>query len=126
MDDDYAIRLAILLRAISRWGLLILSLVMSILAYLSGADEISINADDPVQSIPNALPWAALLVVSIIAWKNDVLGGFLVILVGGWLVYFFNFDGANFLLLTFALTMLAVLFGIILVISGYAMRSSYR
>ena len=94
--------------------LLFLGILVFVFALFSGSEDVGI-----LKNSPNALPWAALLLITLYAWKKPVTGGIILFLLGLGMVYFFNFSGKNFFLTTFVMTSSIPLLGLILFLCGY-------
>jgi hypothetical protein len=102
------------IKSIAWFVLLLLGLLVFVFALISGNEDIGL-----LKNSANTLLWVALLSVTIYAWKKPVFGGFTVILIGLVMVYLFNFNGKNFFLSTFILTLVIPLLGFIILICGY-------
>lgn len=85
-------------------------------AMLSGSEEYGGGLEGIMKNLPNALPWAALIIVNFIAWKRELIGGIALMLMGGFMVFFFN-SGENFYPIVFALTMAIPALGSLFVFS---------
>ena len=106
------------LRYIARYGSLILGITIFIASFIFGADDYGGGIKGIIKNAPNALPWAGLLLIILIAWKWELAGGILLTIFGIWLVYFFNFSGPNFWWATFIVTLLFPIFGILFILSS--------
>jgi hypothetical protein len=109
-------------RFIARYGLLLLSFLLFLLALLSGAEECGGGFAGIVQNSPNAWPWLALILLVLFAWKNEFLGGVLITALGLYFVYYFNFSGPNFWFSTFLATLLIPVLGSFFLLSWYWRR----
>ncbi len=98
--------------------LLLLGLLVFVFALLSGSEDIGL-----LKNSLNTLPWIALLLVTLYAWKKPVFGGLILILLGLAMVYFFNFSGKNFFLSTFILTLVIPLLGFVILFCGYYLNN---
>ena len=116
-------KLAKYLRNTARYTLLILSLLIFVFALLSGSEKYGGGIGGIIKNSPNALPWLILLLLILIAWKWELVGGIIITGLGIAMVYFFNFSGPNFFLMTFILMLLIVLLGSFFIISWYLTKS---
>jgi len=87
--------------------LLVLAIGWLIFALLSGAENSGV-----LKNIPNALPWAILLVFVCIAFRWQILGGILIILFGLFTVVFFS--ALEFLWILFLISLPLIALGAIL------------
>ncbi len=106
-------------RMIARFGTLIISVLVIVFALFSGAEEVGIWKNSP-----NALPWLALLLASLWAWKNEVLGGTAVLILGFAMLYYFNFSGPNFFIVTLVLCLIIITLGFFFVASAYLRKKA--
>ncbi len=106
-------------RRIARYGLLVMSVFVFFFALFSGAENYGGGIEGIMLNSPNAMPWLILLLFLLIAWHWELLGGVLIMLIGLTLLYFFNFQGPNFFLTTFILTILITILGLFFMISWY-------
>jgi len=104
-------------RYIARFSLLTISIIVFVFALLSGSEDYGGGFMGVLKNSPNALPWLIVLVLVYIAWKWELVGGITVTLFGMYLVYFFNFQGSNFYISTFIMTILIVLMGVLFLLS---------
>lgn len=75
------------IRLTSRVVLIALSLVWLLFALLSGAES---GVEGILANLPNAAPWLGLLAIALIAWQRDGLGGWLAVVAGVAMTFFFN------------------------------------
>ncbi|MFN8357270.1 MAG: hypothetical protein U0Y10_22630 [Spirosomataceae bacterium] len=122
MNSSKRLLFANLLRNIARYALLILALFTFLFALLSGAEHYGGGFMGVLQNSPNALPWLILLGMVYIAWRWERIGGILIIIIGAFMVYFFNFDG-HFYWSVLLLTVAIMLLGVCLVGSSYLRRT---
>ncbi|MBI1182668.1 hypothetical protein GC194_00245 [bacterium] len=116
--------LAQYIRIISLSALSISSLAILVFASISGTDTHEGGLLSIVKNLPNALPWLILVLLVLLAWKNSLLGGWLITLFGLFAVVFFNFIGPNFFIATFVATLGIVVFGALLLASTYLKNTS--
>lgn len=117
--NNRQLKTANVLRRIARFGLLGTGVLVFAFALVSGSEAYGGGVSGILQNAPNALPWAALLLLTGMAWKWERVGGMVVTLFGIGLVIFFNFTGHNFFVVTFILTMLIVILGVLFLLSSY-------
>lgn len=113
------LKTANILRNIDRYTLLILGILVFIFALLSGSEDYGGGISGIIKNSPNALPWLVLLVLIFVAWKWELVGGIIITLLGLAMMYFFNFRGLNFFLVTFILTLLIIILGSFFILSWY-------
>ena len=118
------LKTANILRNIARYTLLILGILVFIFALLSGSEDYGGGISGIIKNSPNALPWLVLLVLIFVAWKWELVGGIIITALGLAMMYFFNFRGPNFFLVTFILTLLIVTLGSFFIISWYLTKST--
>jgi len=118
------LKTANILRNIARYTLLILGILVFIFALLSGSEDYGGDISGIIKNSPNALPWLVLLVLIFVAWKWELVGGIIITALGLAMMYFFNFRGPNFFLVTFILTLLIVTLGSFFIISWYLTKST--
>ena len=124
MDMTSRIKTANIIRNIARYSLLVVSVLVFIFALFSGAEGYEGGITGLIKNSPNALPWVLLLFLVNIAWKWELLGGTIVILLGLFMVYFFNFTGGNFYPITFIITLFITLFGLMFIYSWYLRKDN--
>ncbi len=116
-------KLATLARIIARSGSLLISLSMFGFSLISGAGELENSSSALLYNSLNALPWATLLLLNFIAWKNELIGGFMIIAFSIIATAFFNFSGPLFYLEVFLITISIGVFGVLFTISWYLRKS---
>ncbi|NND62447.1 MAG: hypothetical protein HKN48_04575 [Flavobacteriaceae bacterium] len=124
MEQNESLRYVRWAMNFARYTLCVVSLVLLVFSLFSGAEAYGNGLSALVKNSPNALPWIALFVLSLIACKRHIFGGFLVVVIGLWMLYFYNFRGGNFFLTTFIITMLIPLLGFILIVTGYYLKKA--
>lgn len=122
MNQIQKMIIATILRNIARYFLLILGILVFIFALLSGAEGYGGGFEGVIKNSPNALPWLILLILVYVAWRWELLGGIIITLLGLSMVYYFNFNGSNFFISTFILTLLITLLGYLFIISWWLRR----
>lgn len=113
------LKTANILRNTARYTLLVLGILVFIFALLSGSEEYGGGISGIIKNSPNALPWLVLLVLIFVAWKWELVGGIIITVLGFAMLYFFNFRGSNFFLVTFILTLLIITLGSFFILSWY-------
>lgn len=119
MKKEMKIKIADILQYIARYFLLIVTITIFIFSLLSGEEQYGGGISGIIKNSPNAIPWAVLFLLVLVAWKFELIGGIIITIGGLFFVYFFNFRGENFFLFTFILTMLITLMGIFFILSYY-------
>ncbi len=114
-----SIKIANILRNLSRFSMLTISILVTIFALLSGSEDYGGGITGIIKNSPNAIPWLVLLVLIYIAWKWELIGGILITIFGLFLMYFFNFNESSFHIVPFILTLLVVVFGSLFITSWY-------
>lgn len=104
---------------IAKYGILFFGIILFGFSWIMGAGDNGGGLTGLLQNFPNTLPWLAFLLFGAIAWKNELLGGTLILVWGIGLVWFFNFSGPNFWVLTFVLTLIFPILGACFLISWY-------
>lgn len=118
MQND-RVKVANILRNIARYSLLVLGILVFIFALLSGSESYGGGITGIIKNSPNAIPWLILLILVFVAWKWELIGGIIITLLGISMIYFFNFTGPNFFLVTFILTIFITMLGAFFVLSWY-------
>ena len=113
------IRIANVFRNLARYTLLVVGIIVFLFALLSGSEDYGGGVTGLIQNSPNAFPWLLLLTLVFIAWKWELIGGIIITLLGLFLIYFFNFSGPNFFLITFVITLVITLLGSSFLVSWY-------
>ncbi|MCD6366920.1 MAG: hypothetical protein J7L46_05200 [Bacteroidales bacterium] len=113
------LKTANILRNIARYTLLILGILVFVFALLSGAEKYDNGLQGIIQNSPNALPWILLLTVVFIAWKWELTGGILTILLSIGMLIFFVLLGNHFFLIPFILTMVIIILGFFFILSWH-------
>ena len=83
-------KLARYLRYTARTILLTVSSFWFIFALSSGAEEYGGGLKGVLMNSPNALPWLLLFLLIYVAWKKELIGGFLITLLGLLSIAFFK------------------------------------
>ena len=119
MSPDRSLFAANFFRNTARYTLLVLGILVFIFALLSGSQEYGGGIEGIIKNSPNAIPWLLLLILIFIAWKWELTGGIIITVLGLIMVYFFNFRGPNFFLVTFILTLFITALGSFFILSWY-------
>jgi hypothetical protein len=96
--------LADVFRFMARYPLLILGILVFLFALVSGSEGFGGGIMGIIKNSPNALPWLALLLFVLVAWKWELIGGIIITLLGVAMFYFFNFVGLNFFIISLGLS----------------------
>ena len=121
-SQNKQIRTANLLRNIARYTLLVIGVLLFLFALASGADGYGGGIHGIIKNSPNALPWLALLIFLVIAWKWELVGGILITVLGLFVTGFMAFrlmpsrDNV-FLIIPLILFLFIILLGIFFIIS---------
>lgn len=107
------------LKYIARYTLLLVASLLLVFSVVSGSEDYGGGITGLLKNSPNALPWLGLILLIFIAWNYELLGGILIFLCGLWFVYFFNFSGPNFWWITFFLTSIIPIMGLLFILSWY-------
>lgn len=89
----------IFMRIFARTLLTIITGFWLFFAALSGSELYGGGFKGIIKNLPNTLPWIAIIVINVLAWKKEVLGGILLILSGLFLGYFFGVHEGNMVVL---------------------------
>ena len=119
MEKNTGLKTANIFRNTARYTLLLIGILVFIFAVLSGAENLGGGLKGFIKNIPNALPWLLLLVLIYVAWKWELIGGIIITILGFVMLYFFNFNGPNFFLITFVLCLLIIALGSCFILSWY-------
>ncbi len=125
MEKEKNIQTANILRNIARYTLLVVGVLVFLFALSSGAENYGGGFQGLMKNVPNALPWLALLLFLLLAWKRELPGGILIILTGVALLIFFVFTANRFYLPVLILTLLVILLGSFFVLSWYLRRKTF-
>lgn len=105
-----------LIRRIAEVLLLFITSVIYIYALISGSENLGGGFIGILRNFPNTLAWILLFSINYLVWKNEMIGGIILIAFGLLITWFFNFTGPNFWWSTFTLTSLLTIFGVIFMI----------
>ena len=118
MEDEQLLKILKIVRNSALAILFILCILLICFSLFSGSEALGGGLTGVLKNSPNSLPWILLLIILIIARKRNVLGGFLILIFGVGITYFFNFMGQNFFLTTFIVCLLIILLGILVLFTG--------
>ncbi len=124
MHQDRQIKTANWFRNIARYSILSIGMLVFIFALLSGAEEYGGGLHGIIKNSPNALPWVVLLVIVLIAWKWELVGGILIILLGIFAYWLVSFQGNDFNVSPFIIFLCIILMGEFFLISWYLRRDN--
>ncbi|AVI50457.1 hypothetical protein C5O00_04465 [Pukyongia salina] len=100
--------------------LLIIGILLFIFSLISGSETYGGGLTGLTKNSANSIPWIILLVLVIIARKNYAWGGFLLLIFGGMITYYFNFRGGNFFISTFIFCLTVVFLSLVILFTGAA------
>jgi hypothetical protein len=123
MEKNTGLNTANIFRNTARYTLLLIGILVFIFAVLSGAENFGGGLKGIIKNSANALPWLLLLVLIYVAWKWELIGGIIITISGFGMLYFFNFSGSNFFLITFILCLLIIALGSCFIFSWYLRRN---
>ncbi|MBN1651260.1 MAG: hypothetical protein JW857_08025 [Bacteroidales bacterium] len=126
MDKDIQFRRGMIFKNIARYTSLTLGILIFVFALLSGADDYAEGIEGIIQNIPNALPWLLFLLVVLVAWKWEVVGGIAIIILGLTFLYVFNFPAAHFFSTASIIAYLIIFIGACYILSWYYSQDNTR
>lgn len=97
--------------------LLIFGLLVFMFALVSGSETFGGGLYGIIRNSPNAIPWAALLILVWVAYRWKLIGGILITLLGFGLLYLFRIFTAEFATITFIIALFPVVLGSMLILS---------
>ncbi len=92
------------------------------ISIIMGADIKQEGIMGLINNLPNALPWTIMLLLILLCWKREIIGGLLVSVWGMAMFYFFNLTGPNQWVATFIITLTFPFLGLCLVLNSYLNR----
>ncbi len=107
-------------RIIGKTSLIILwifGILIFIFALLSGSESFGGGFMGIIKNSPNALPWVLFLALVYLAGKWKLGGGILIVLLGFSMFYFFGITASNFQWPAFAISLLPIVLGGMLILS---------
>jgi len=102
--------------------LTILNSLLFIFSLLSGAEMYGGGIKGIIMNSPNALPWLVLFIFIFIAWKWELLGGILIMLLGIFAFFFFHSYETRGYWALFITSLPLIILGGMLVASWYLER----
>lgn len=121
MEREGRHKTAHIIRRFARIVLLLLGTLLFIFALLSGADRLGGGIKGIIANAPNALPWLFLLIAVFIAFKWELIGGLLILIMGIFTIFFFNAIMNLFVLLLISIPLIVC--GKLLLIAWYLDRN---
>jgi len=100
---------------------LVYGILIFVFALFSGAEAGGNSFEAIIKNSPNALPWLAYLLIVMIAWKRELIGGLLLVAIGIFFLFFFSVFN-NFLLATFIIVLLVIINGLLFLSSWWIRR----
>ena len=116
-EVDNKSKLSIRIKNSSLLILAVFGTLAFIFALLSGAETYGGGISGIIKNSPNALPWAALLILIYIGWKWPLIGGICITLFGFGLLYFFGIFDDTPDIIPLLVGLIPVLFGGLLIFS---------
>ena len=116
-------------KLLQRIALIVLTLFAVLIcgfALVSGAGTFGSDPSSLLENSPNTLPWLGLLVLVYLAWRNKLIGGLLIGLMGLILTWFFNFRGQNFFLITFVICLSITFLGFLIWMCEQLIRAANK
>lgn len=100
---------------------LVYGILIFIFALFSGAEAGGNSFDAILKNSPNALPWLVYLLIVLIAWKRELIGGLLLVVFGVFFLFFFGvFEHFN--PSTFIIVLLVIINGLLFIGSWWKRR----
>lgn len=93
-------------------------------ALLSGAEQAGGGMAGIIRNAPNALPWVALIVLNVIAWRWELAGGGVIILLGVVSIFAFNVLRGNFAVFYY-ISLPLIALGVLFIASWTLRRKRY-
>jgi hypothetical protein len=118
------IKSADLFRSLARYPLLILGILVFLFALLSGSEGYGGGIMGIIKNSPNAIPWAILLILVLVAWKWELIGGILIVGLGIAMFYLLNWGALFFSLFPFFLTIIITILGSFFIVSWLLRRNA--
>ena len=106
-----------ILRYTARTVLVMVSVFWFVFALLSGAERYGGGLIGLIKNSPNALPWLLLFGVVYMAWRWEIIGGLMIMLMGAFTIV--QFDTLEFLFTFLAISLPLMTAGGGLMLSGY-------
>ncbi|MEL6310220.1 MAG: hypothetical protein AAFN11_16495 [Chloroflexota bacterium] len=106
-----------ILRYVARGVLLLVAIFWFIFALLSGAEGYGGGLWGVLRNSINALPWLLLFVFVYVAWKQEMVGGILIIGMGIFTIFFFQ--SYRYLVVFFGVSVALITLGLMFVGSWY-------
>lgn len=119
METQKKLKFANVFRNIARYSLLIIVILVGLFALLSGSEDYGGGLSGIIKNSPNALPWLLLLVLVVLAWKKELIGGVLIAILGIVMLFFFVINSNNFMWFPFILSLLIIDLGTCFILSWY-------
>jgi hypothetical protein len=114
--------IASILRSIARYTLLVFGVLIFLFALMSGAEGFGGGIRGIIKNGPNAVPWLLLVILVVVAWKWELVGGILITLLGLFALGFFGIFSHNVFIGTQIISLIPVVLGSFLILSWYLSR----
>ncbi len=125
MSKESNLLLAKYLRGTARYTLLVVFSLVFVFALISGSGDYGGGIKGIIYNSPNSAPWLLFLILLFVAWKWELIGGILIILLGFGAMYFFCFPWKGFEF-AFYLSLVIIIFGSFFIISWYFERKGNK
>ncbi len=112
-------KVASVLRYTARYTLLIFSVLVFVFALLSGSEGSGEGIKGIIKNSPNALPWLVLIVLVLVAWKWELVGGILITLIGIGAMIFFGIFTGKLAVGTLIISLIPFILGVFLILSWW-------
>lgn len=123
MSKESNLLLAKYLRGTTRYTLLVVLSLTFVFAIFSGSGDYGGGLKGVVKNSMNGAPWLLMLIMLFVAWKWELIGGILIILLGFGAMYFFCFPWKGFEF-AFFLSLFIIIFGSLFIVSWYLTRKA--
>jgi len=94
-----------------------LSILLFIFSLLSGAESFGGGVKGIINNFPNTIPWIFLLIAVFIAFKWQLIGGIIILIMGIFTIFFFNASENIFVL--FGISTPLIVLAKLLIITWY-------
>ncbi len=125
MSKESNLLLAKYLRGTARYTLLVVFSLVFVFALISGSGDYGGGIKGIIYNSPNSAPWLVFLILLFVAWKWELIGGILIILLGFGAMYFFCFPWKGFEF-AFYLSLVIIIFGSFFMFSWYFERKGNK
>jgi len=117
MEKEGIQKIAKKIRGFSLILLFTLSILLFIFSLLSGAESFGGGVKGIINNFPNTIPWIFLLIAVFIAFKWQLIGGIIILIMGIFTIFFFNASENIFVL--FGISTPLIVLAKLLIITWY-------